>query len=331
MGNENCNYRIHNQIPIPSRRQFVSAALATVAGSSLLAEDAIAPKPPRPVTFGFNTYGFRTLKTEEVIRELAKIGFDTVQFDASAGLDADPVTVGADRRAEFRRVVRDCGIQITALQGVGRPTVSDTQHAKDLERFKVMMQYAHDLNPDHPPLIEAGLGGRDPFAKMKPLFEKRVADWVKLAEANAITIVVKPHRDTSMDRPEQAVELFKDLGSSPRLRMSYDFSHFALRDMTLEETIRIALPWTGFVALKDVALDEKGHTLFKLPGETGKIDYTALVRQFYLGGYSGDFNCEVSSMICRAPNYDMIAAAKFSYEKIAPAFVAAGVPRVKRK
>lgn len=318
----------------PSRRQFVGSTFAavavTAAGSHWAIGDAPASKPAVAATLGFNTYGFRTMKTEDVIRELAKIGYDSVQFDSGEGRDADPVTVNAGRRGDFRRVLSDCGMKLTAMQGVGRPSSSDKQHKADMERLRTMIEFAHELCPDHPPLIEAGLGGKDPWAKMKPLFERRVADWIKLAEASDITIVVKPHRDTSMDRPEEAVELFKDLGSSPRLRMSFDYSHFALRDMPLEETIRIALPWTGFVAIKDVAV-ENGKSAFRLPGETGKIDYVALLRQFFQGGYAGDFNCEVSVQLFKKPGYDMIAAAKTSYANIAPAFIAAGVPRQQRK
>ena len=44
--------------------------------------------------------------------------------------------------------------------------------------------------------------------------------------------------------------------------------------------------------MKDGAIED-GKAVFKLPGETGEIDYPALLRQFYQGGYRGDFNCEV--------------------------------------
>jgi inosose dehydratase len=330
---EKCNDRNDMQsIPRATRRQFVCAALTGAAAAAICRGGDATAKPANAVvsTLGFNTYGLHQLTTEDAIRTLAKIGYDSVQFDAGARTDADPATVNAARRADLRKVLQDTGLKLTAMQGVGSPTVDDKRHAADLERFKVMAQYAHDLCPGHPPLIEAGLGGRDPFAKMKPLFLRRLADWVKLAEASDIHIVIKPHRDTSMDRPEQAVELFKDLGSPERLRMSYDYSHFVLRDMPLEETIRVALPWTGFVALKDCAI-ENGKSAFKLPGETGKIDYAALLRQFHEGGYRGDYNCEVSVQIWRKPGYDGIVAAKTCYESIAPAFVAAGVPRARGK
>ncbi len=52
--------------------------------------------------------------------------------------------------------------------------------------------------------------------------------------------------------------------------------------------------------------------------------------RFHEGGYRGDYNCEISSMIFNQPGFDCLAAAKFSYANIAPAFIEAGVKRGKR-
>jgi len=268
------------------------------------------------------------MSTEDGLRELAKIGFDTVELECHPKCDAEPENLPPARRAEIRRIAADLGLRLSGVQGVPVPSANDQQHAAALERLKVLAQLAHDLDPDHPLLIEAGLAGRDPWEKARPLFLQRVADWAKVAESSDVTIVIKPHRDTSMDRPEQAIELFKELGTPRRLRMSFDYSHFALRDIPMAEAIRVSLPWTGFVAIKDVAM-ENGRGVFKLPGETKQIDYAALIRQFHEGGYRGDYNCEVSAMIFNKPGFDYLAAARFSYDNIAPAFIAAGVSRVK--
>jgi sugar phosphate isomerase/epimerase len=321
-----------SRIPPLSRRQFIASTLATALAAAACrgAEEAPGSKPAAAgPTFGFSTYGMKTFTTEQSLRELAAIGFDSVELDCSAGRDADPANLTPARRADIRKIAADLGLRLTAVMGVGTPSASDTAHEANLERFKVIGQLVHDLCPEQPPLIETVLGGRDPWEKMKPLFVRRLADWVKVAETSDLRIAVKPHRDSSMDRPEQAVELIKELGAPARLRMNYDYSHFALRDMPMADTIRVALPWTAFVSLKDVAIED-GKTAFKLPGETKQIDYAALIRQFQEGGYRGDYNCEVSAMIFNKPGFDCLAAAKLSYANIAPAFVAAGVTRVKR-
>jgi len=315
-----------------TRRRFLTstaAAIVATSASRLIADPPASNFPSFGPTLGFNTYGMKTMTTEAVLPELAKIGFDSVELDCNAKCDAEPENLPPARRTAIRQIAADLGLRLTTVQGLPVPSVNDQQHAAALERLKVLAQLAHDLDPAQPLMIEAGLGGRDPWEKMKPLFVRRVADWVKVAQASDVNIVVKPHRDTSMDRPEEAVELFKELGAPKRLRMSYDYSHFALRDLSLADTIRVALPWTGLVAIKDVAM-ENGRAVFKLPGETHQIDYPALIRQFHEGGYRGDYSCEVSAMIFTKPGFDYLAAARISYANIAPAFTAAGVARVKR-
>jgi len=321
--------RDFSRIPSLTRRQFIASTLSAAVAAAACRAAGEGPKAPSGPTFGISTYGMKTLATEQTLRELAAIGFDSAELDCMAGRDADPANLTPARRADVRKIAGDLGLRLTAVMGVGTPSASDTAHAANLERFKVMGQLVHDLCPEQPPLIETVLGGKDPWEKMKPLFVRRLADWVKVAESSDITIAVKPHRDSSMDRPEQAVELIKELGAPARLRMNYDYSHFGLRDMTIADTIRVALPWTAFVSLKDVAIED-GKTAFKLPGETKQIDYAAIIRQFHEGGYRGDYNCEISAMIFNKPGFDYLAAAKLSYGNIAPAFVAAGVTRVKR-
>jgi len=315
-----------------TRRHFLTSTLVAIVASGTSRPSGATPtsEPPPPgATLGFDTYGMKTMSTEDGLRELAKIGFDSVALDCNVHCDAEPENLPPARRADLRKIATDCGLRLTAIMGLPSPSFDDQQHAAGLERLKVLAQLAHDLDPAQPPLVNAGLAGRDPWEKMKPLFVRRVADWVKVAESSDITIVVKPHRGTSMDRPEEAVELFKQLGAPQRLRMCYDYSHFALRDMPMVDTIQVALPWTGLVEIKDVAM-ENDRAVFKLPGETKQIDYAALIRQFHEGGYRGDYNCEVSAMIFTKPGFDYLAAARTTYANLAPAFPAAGVPRVKR-
>lgn len=311
-----------------SRRAFLASA-AVAAAAVCRAAEPIAPASEY-VTLGMNTYGVIPFTTEQAIVELSKAGFDTVQLDCTARTDGDPGNLTPSRRADIRKIIADHGMAITAIQGMSAPSHDNKAHANSLDRLKVLGQLVHELNPARPPLIEIGLGGRDSWEKIKPMFVKRVSDWVKTAERDDLHLLVKPHRDTSMDRPEEAIELFKETGSSPRLRMSWDYSHFALRDMPLVDCVRTALPWTGFVAMKDVAI-ENGKGVFKLPGETHQIDYSTLIGEFYRGGYRGDFNCEISAMIFKKKGYDALAAVRTTYENIAPAFAASGAKRLPRK
>ena len=318
--------------PALSRRQFAAAGLSLVGAGLCRAESpARAAKPPaNSCTFGFGTYGMGSLTTEQAVRAIAEIGFDSVMLDCAAGLDADPARMSADRRGRIRRLLADTPLRLPAVIDELHPDSDDRKNAVHQDHLKAVAQLCHDLTPDQPVIVETILGGAAPWAQAKALFLRRLAVWTKIAEASEATLAIKPHSGMSLSRPEQAVELFRELDSPPRLKLCYDYSHFVLTDLTLAETIRTSLPWTVSVVIKDAVL-EGGKRVFKLPGETGLIDYPAMLRQFFAGGYRGDFNCEISSQIWRKPGYDPIATAKKCYANISPAFAAASVPRPARK
>jgi inosose dehydratase len=110
--------------------------------------------------------------------------------------------------------------------------------------------------------------------------------------------------------------------------MVYDYSHYAFRDMPLEDTVRTALPYTAHIAVKD-AVRDGDEVKFVLPGAGGTPDHATLLRLFYRGGYRGDVCCEVSSMVSREPGYDPVAAARTCYRNMARAFEEAHVPRAR--
>ncbi|MFN7562112.1 MAG: sugar phosphate isomerase/epimerase, partial [Prosthecobacter sp.] len=140
------------------------------------------------------------------------------------------------------------------------------------------------------------------------------------------TLVIKPHRMQAMSRPEDAIWLFKQLGEPKQLRMIYDYSHFHHREpqMTIADTVAQSLPWTVYVASKDVVMKD-GKAAFALTGEAGDLDHADIVKAFVAGGYTGDFCCEVSSQIWKAKGYDAIAATNTCYKNLAAAFQRAGV------
>ncbi|RMG39839.1 MAG: sugar phosphate isomerase/epimerase, partial [Planctomycetota bacterium] len=282
------------------------------------------------LTLGFSTYGMKTLRTEQAIERIADAGFDSVEIAIMKGWDADPETLEPGRRIAIRNRLADRRVFVRSLMEhlhIDEPGRSRQQR---LERLKRAAELAHDLDPARPPLVQTTIGGGGHWAEKRDLFAAELEQWVRVAGRHELTIAVKPHRGGAFSRPDQAVELIERLGSPPRLKMCFDYSHYDFRDMPLEEAVRTALPYVGHVAVKDVARDTAGRLRFRLPGETGRIDYPKLLRLLFDGGYRGDVCCEVSSQIWSQPGYDPLAAAETSYRNMARAFERAGVPRLRR-
>lgn len=312
-----------------TRRQFLQTA--GVATSVIAAPHwayAHKPKPNNSMSLGFSLYGMKSLKTEQAIREVAKIGYDSVEFCLMSDWDATPNNLHPSRRKEIRDVLNGTGLDLAGLM----EHVSLTGSAKDQqsvhERLKQAAELGQHLQPSSPPLIET-VAGHGKWSELRNQLRDNLGGWAKVAQAAKTVIAVKPHRGGVVDRPDQGAWLVEQI-KSPWIKLNFDYSHFAFRDIPLEESIRVMIPHTAFIHVKDTVM-QHGKARFLLPGESGQIDYAQLLKLVQQAGYSGDICCEVSSMVFRQPGYDPIVAAKTSYENVAPAFKQAGIQRRKKR
>ena len=304
----------------PNRRDFVaglSAAALSLSGLPAFAAGG------RRMTFGFSTYGMKTLKTEKAIEVLGDIGYDSVELNVWEGWDADSAVLSKGRRKDIRMALSDRGLLLTGL--MEKLKNGDKDQKKIRERLRLAAELGRDLSPNHQPVIQSTLSGKK-WEDMKEVFLHQLEDWAKLAEREQTIIAIKPHRGGALSRPSEAVWLIEKLGKPKWLRMCYDYSHYDFRDMTLAGTIKTALPYTAHIAIKDAVMKDN-RVRFVNPGLGGRIDYAKLISLFHAGGYRGDVCCEVSGMVWNQKGYDPVASAKQCYQSIAPAFEQAGVAR----
>ncbi len=278
----------------------------------------------------------KSLEPIAAIEAIARIGYDAVEICSLPDFPTDPAKLDAAARESLRKTLATARLHLPALMENLPLQADDKPHQAGLDRLTRAAELAHALAPDSPPVLETIIGGAaGKFDALRPMFLKRLADWSKLAEREKVIIAIKPHRMSAMDSPAKAIGMLKELGNPAMLRMVYDWSHYALRDdlkdeqgkpATIEGTVKESLPYTVFVAAKDVEI-VNGKAAFKLPGETGKTDHAAVIKALQAGGYRGDVNCEVSSQLWKQPGYDAVAAAKTCYKGLAAAFEQAGVQR----
>lgn len=306
------------------RRQCLQALAAVALAGAEIRRSAAAENEPH-CTLSIGTYSMKGRPLEDAIGLIADIGYDGLEIAVMPGYDGEPASLAAQRRQRVRALLAARNLQLTALMENLSPAAADAQHRAQLERLRNVVALARDLAPPQPPLVQTVLGG-GAWDERKTLFRDRLGEWLAVFNDAGVTLAIKPHRGGAMSRPSEAIWLMEQLGRPARLRMVYDYSHYALRDMPLEETIRESLGVTAHVALKD-AVPEGNRVVFRLPGESGSFDYARLFRLFYEGGYRRDFCCEVSSMISSQADYDAPAAAKACYERMAAAMAAANVPR----
>ena len=306
------------------RNSFAFGGLASPFLFGGIARGESPGKSANHCTLGFSTYGMQSITTERAIAEIARLGFDSLELVVRSGWDADSALLAKERRRSLKRQLSDSSLQLASLMEHVFPTSAKHQTVA-LERLKLAADVAHDLSPQKPPVVQTVLGGGK-FEEIKNEIRDRLGKWVDIANATETTIAIKPHRGGAVSHPAEAVWLIDQLGNPKRLRMLYDYSHYAFRDLSIDDTIRTALPYTVHIAVKD-AVQTGDKIAFKLPGEAGTIDFATIIRKFHDGGYRGDFNCEVSSMVSKQENYDPLEAAQKCYAAMSVAFDRAGVPR----
>ncbi len=311
-----------------TRRHLLQSAAASSALGLPALRSAWGQPPPRRdgCSLSIGTYSLKGMTLEDAIAQVHAIGYDGIEIATQPGFDGEPAKMPPERAKEVRRRLEDTGLTLTALMEQITPSADEEQHLADLGRLRRALALARRLSPRRPPLVQTVLGGGT-WDEKKELFRDRLADWVEAATQSRVVLAIKPHRGGALSRPDEAIWLIHELGDSPWLRMVYDYSHYAYREMPLEETVRTALPYTAHVVVKDAVRDGE-KVVFALPGASGTFDYAHLLRLFYDGGYRGDVCCEVSSMVSRKPDYDPVVAAKACYEAMARAFEKAKVPRI---
>lgn len=309
-----------------TRRAFCQSLGAGVSLAGLSSGFA-GPLDDRPtgLAIAIGNYGMQSYKVEDAIRLIADLKYDGIELSVMPGWDSSPQTLTRERRAPLRQMLVDSHLELASLMEDLTPSAVDAEHLKTLDRLKQAAELGRDLAPQSPPLIQTVLGGGK-WNDKKELFRDRLGDWLQIAKSTRTVIAIKPHRSGAMSRPDEAAWLLAQLGSSPWMGMIYDYSHYALRDMSIAETVKAALPITVQIVAKDVA--KRGDQVeFALPGEANTFNHAEILSDFYRSGFRGSVCCEVSSQVFRRAGYDAAAAGKACYEYMKSTFDKSQIPR----
>jgi inosose dehydratase len=168
------------------------------------------------------------------------------------------------------------------------------------------------------PLIETVIGGKpEEWSQLRPQFLLRLKPWASLGEKYKVDIAIKAHIGSALHLPEDAAALCREV-ASPRIKINYDYSHFQLQKLDLENTLNASLPHIAMIHVKDSTGTPPNHR-FLLPGQ-GSIDYTHYAALLKKLNYNGPIVVEVSTHVLQTPNYNPEAAARFVAENVLPHF-----------
>jgi inosose dehydratase len=308
-----------------TRRQWLQGTLAACAAGSPALRCLAAAEPAASLPLGFSLYGMKSLPTAEALRACAKIGYDGVELALLPGWPTEPKRLSDDDRRELRKQLADAGLRVTALMENLTEPAEDAVHRSNLERLRAAAELGQVLAPKAVPVIETILGGKPAqWDTVKERMVERLRDWAEVAAASRTVIAIKPHVGNALHTPDGARWLLQQV-KSEWIKLAFDYSHFALRNLTLAQTVPVLAPLSAFVHVKDSKGIADKFT-FLLPGE-GSVDYDEYFKLLRTAGYRGPIVVEVSAQISNKAGYDPVAAAQKSYARLAPALQKAGLRR----
>lgn len=294
------------------RRDFLQtlaggAALGSVASTVARAADASTRRP----SLGFSLYGMKTLPFAEALKTCSEIGYECVELAVMADWPCAPEKLSAEQRREIRQQLADRKLELAGLMENLPLVVDGEKQRSNLDRLKRAFELSRDLAPSQTPLIETILGGSpDKWPMLKDQFVERLRDWATVAAEHKSIVAIKAHIAGALHMPQDAVDLVQKV-NSPSLQLTFDQSHFQLRDVPMADAWKAMAERTRFIHVKD-GRGKPGAFQFLLPGD-GTIDYVELFRLLKSSRYAGPVVVEVSGQLFSKPDYDPIAAAKKSW------------------
>jgi sugar phosphate isomerase/epimerase len=280
---------------------------------------ALAAGKGSAIRLEIGNYGMQALAVEAAIEQIRRIGYDGAELCLMPGWPSEPKALAA----ADRRRIRDTRFPIPTMIESLNLMATDEAHLAALDRIRGAATLAHDLNPADPPILQTVMGGKaGDWPAIRDKMAAKLADWGKVAADSKIKLAVKAHAMNAVDTPAKLLSLL-DQVNNPAIVAIYDYGHFQLRDLTIEETMDAMLGRSSFITVKDSKVVD-GKPQFLLPGE-GTIDYARYFRKVKAVGWKGWVLVEVSSQLFRQPGYDPIRAAEKSYSHLAPILASSGL------
>lgn len=262
----------------------------------------------RPDTFklGYGTYGMPELAALDAVIAVSECGYDGVELCCLPNQPGHPSQIDAASRAAIRERLASLGLELPALM-LGLNGLADDQEA-EREALRQAIALGYALSPDSPPVMVTTTGG--PASKWdthRDQLADAIYEWAAICSREKVYLAIEPHVGGILHKPEQA-DWIRRRVDLPALKYNYDESHFQLRSLPLEESVRLMAPYAVATHVKDAEGDAE-HVKFLLPGD-GDFDYPSFIELLYDAGYRGYLTVEVSGMVWKAAGYDALAEAR---------------------
>lgn len=277
----------------------------------------------------YSTWSMQQPSVDEMLANLAAIGFDSVELTVIPGWSLELDTLDRAERRRVRGLLDRYDLALPAIAGHRSLLATDpAEHAENWRRLTGAVDLCADwAGREGPPSLDTTVGAHNrQWDECRDQLVDRLGTLCDYAAERGVTIGIEPHVSDVLETPERTLELL-DLVRRPNLKVTFDISHFNVQGIPIEHSVALMAPVACFTHVKD----ERGRVPnfeFLIPGE-GEFDYVRYLKAMHRAGWTGDIGVEISLMVQRRPNYDPWEAARQSYAVLSRAFAEAGVPRTR--
>jgi len=237
------------------------------------------------------------LDTEERIAQIAKCGFDSVEFwfhDATfdgstcaASLAKDPVAI---RQACEANGVTINNMVVNAPDGsFGGSPVDGSDFGKYIERLHEAIEFSKSINCKMAITCSGNIVDGLSREQMRANLEKAYFEAAKIAEKNNFTLVVEPlnihvdHVGYYLSSSSEAAEIVRKI-ASPNFKLLYDIYHMQIMEGNIIANIEKNIDIIGHFHAAGVP---GRHEL-----NTGEINYINVIEKIESMGYKSAFGLE---------------------------------------
>ena len=288
---------------------------------------------------GYSKLAMETVPIDTAIPYIAELGYDGIELDND--LDLTPDTI-----KRISGLLKQYNLSLVAI-GTWME-VADDSPSKAVQQVKkgvnLAMELAQGDNP--PPVISAlshifGFSSQnvEEWESKKAVFAEQIGELADYAASRGVILAINPpifpfSRATRATRPaaldlDKVFELLK-LVNSPYLRVNFGTGDFS--DIDSDEVLSRLMPVSVHAHVTDVfRLSWVSAPWMSANENVEHISQSAAYfKAMQAHGYNGFITATVSPPAYISGDYDPLAAAKFAYQHLSPAFTEAGIVRANR-
>lgn len=213
--------------------------------------------------FGFRTGTFPGWKIEDVAAELARLGYDCVEFCLEPA-DVRPDLLNEARCRELRRTFNDSGLEVASVSYHGDVESLEERRANQERAIGIAKELGTGI------VVLNGERSVDPQRQWAE-HVTRFQQLCRVAEDADVLLAIEPEPKLVIGSTREAITMIERV-ASPQLRVNLDIGHAWLTDDDVAASIRRLGPALVHLHLEDIRGRVHRHLLY---GQ-GDIDFSAV-------------------------------------------------------